>query len=149
MKRREFITLLGGGAAAWPLTVRAQQGEKVRRIGNLMNLAANDPHAHARNAAFEQALQQLGWIIGSARGSHPTTSLWECRVVHHSKIDCRMAEMGHSRLARPKAEARPLRPNSGQTGRRFRSGLMHRSKTREQAIWHFQTECLSGLQIDD
>src|SRR5262245_1164303 len=64
MKRRAFITLLGGAAAAWPLA-RAQQGERVRRIGLFTNLAADDAEAQARNAAFLQALQQLGWTSGN------------------------------------------------------------------------------------
>jgi len=63
VKRREFITLLGG-AAAWPLAARAQQRERVRRIGALMAYTANDPQAQIRNAAFLQGLQQLGWIVG-------------------------------------------------------------------------------------
>jgi putative ABC transport system substrate-binding protein len=58
--RREFITLLGGTAAAWPLAARAQQGERVRRIGVLMILAADDPEGHARLTAFAQGLQELG-----------------------------------------------------------------------------------------
>jgi len=62
MKRREFITLLGGAAAVWPFAVRAQQaGERMRRIGVLTTLAADDEEAMARLAAFLQALQQLGW----------------------------------------------------------------------------------------
>jgi len=63
MKRRAFITLLGG-AAAWPLGARAQQTEKVRRIGVLMNRVADDPEAQARFKAFVQGLQQLGWAEG-------------------------------------------------------------------------------------
>jgi len=64
MKRREFITLLGGAAMAWPLAARAQQVERVRRVGVLSNLAADDPEAQARNTAFLQALAQLGWTNG-------------------------------------------------------------------------------------
>jgi len=64
MKRREFIALLGGAAAAWPLAARAQQREHMRRIGVLWPLAADDPISQARNAAFLQALQQLGWTVG-------------------------------------------------------------------------------------
>jgi putative tryptophan/tyrosine transport system substrate-binding protein len=64
MKRREFITLLGGAAAAWPLAARAQQGERMRRIGVLMSVAADDPEAKNRIAAFLQSLQQLGWTDG-------------------------------------------------------------------------------------
>jgi len=63
MKRREFITLLGG-AAVIPVAARAQQGERMRRIGILMPWAANNPTAKARVAAFQQELQQLGWTDG-------------------------------------------------------------------------------------
>jgi putative ABC transport system substrate-binding protein len=64
VKRREFITLLGSAAATWPLAARAQQREKMRRIGVLMNLAADDPEALGRITAFVQGLQQLGWTDG-------------------------------------------------------------------------------------
>ena len=64
MKRREFITLLGSTAAAWPLAARAQQGERMRRIGVLINLAADDPEGHARITAFAQGLQEAGWTTG-------------------------------------------------------------------------------------
>jgi len=63
MKRREFIGLLGG-AGAWPLAARAQQADRVRLIGVLMNTAADDPEGRARNAAFERGLQELGWTDG-------------------------------------------------------------------------------------
>jgi putative ABC transport system substrate-binding protein len=63
MRRREFITLLGS-AATWPLAARAQQPERMRRIGVLIPFAANDPEAQARNLVFEQSLQQLGWTVG-------------------------------------------------------------------------------------
>ena len=64
MNRREFITLIGGGAAAWPLAARGQPGERVRRVGVLMYLAADDAEAQARLAAFAQTLKQLGWSEG-------------------------------------------------------------------------------------
>jgi len=63
VRRREFLTLLGG-AAAWPLAARAQQPERMRRIGVLQSLAADDPEGQARLAAFAQGLQQAGWTIG-------------------------------------------------------------------------------------
>ena len=63
IRRRDFITLLGGAAAAWPLVARAQ-AERVRRIGVLQSLAADDPEGQARLAAFAQGLQQSGWTIG-------------------------------------------------------------------------------------
>jgi putative tryptophan/tyrosine transport system substrate-binding protein len=61
---RSFITMVGGAAAAWPLAVRAQQGERVRRIGVLTALAANDPEGQARVAAFLQGLEESGWSVG-------------------------------------------------------------------------------------
>jgi putative ABC transport system substrate-binding protein len=64
MRRRYFITLLGGAAATWPLAARAQQPEQMRRIGVLMNRAADNPEGQAAVAAFRQALQQLGWSDG-------------------------------------------------------------------------------------
>jgi ABC-type uncharacterized transport system substrate-binding protein len=64
MKRRDFITFLGGAAAAWPLGARAQQSERMRRIGVLMPLAADDREAPVRIAAFLLGLQQLGWAVG-------------------------------------------------------------------------------------
>jgi putative ABC transport system substrate-binding protein len=63
MKRREFITLIGG-AAGWPLAARAQQGERMRRIGVLMHLPENDPETQARVRALLEGLQQLGWTDG-------------------------------------------------------------------------------------
>ncbi len=64
LERREFITLLGGAATAWPLAARAQQGERMRRIGVLNYLAADDPDSSPRVAAFAQAMQELGWHDG-------------------------------------------------------------------------------------
>ena len=64
MRRREFITLLGGAAAAWPLAARAQQGERMRRIGVLLPATADDPEFQARIGAFLQELQLFGWAIG-------------------------------------------------------------------------------------
>jgi putative ABC transport system substrate-binding protein len=63
-RRREFITLLGSAAAAWPLAARAQPSDRMRRIGVLMATAADEPESQARLAAFLQALQQLGWTDG-------------------------------------------------------------------------------------
>jgi putative ABC transport system substrate-binding protein len=62
--RRQFITLLGGTAAAWPVAARAQQGERMRRIGVLMAQGADDPAQQARIATFLQGIQQLGWTAG-------------------------------------------------------------------------------------
>ena len=64
MKRRAFITLLGSGAAAWPLAVRAQQAERMRRVGVLTPLAADDPESMARIGAFLQGLGELGCAVG-------------------------------------------------------------------------------------
>jgi putative tryptophan/tyrosine transport system substrate-binding protein len=62
--RRQFITLIGGAAAAWPFAARAQQRERTRRIGVLLSFAADDPESLARVATFQQGLQQLGWTDG-------------------------------------------------------------------------------------
>jgi putative tryptophan/tyrosine transport system substrate-binding protein len=64
VKRRDFITLLMRAAAAWPLAARAQQAERMRRIGVIMSLAADDKQGQARLAAFLQGLQELGWTDG-------------------------------------------------------------------------------------
>ena len=64
LRRRQFITLLGGAAAAWPLAARGQQPERMRRVGVLMTLAADDPEGQARVTAFVQGLQELGWTDG-------------------------------------------------------------------------------------
>jgi putative ABC transport system substrate-binding protein len=64
VRRRAFITLLGGAAASWPLAARSQQGERLQRIGVLAAIAADDPEAQAPNASFLQRLGELGWIVG-------------------------------------------------------------------------------------
>jgi putative tryptophan/tyrosine transport system substrate-binding protein len=64
LKRREFITLVGSAVAAWPLAARAEQRDRIPRIGVLMNLAVDDPESMARATAFAQGLQQLGWTDG-------------------------------------------------------------------------------------
>ena len=63
IRRREFIAALGG-AAVWPISTRAQQRERMRRIGHLTTLGAADPQSLARVTAFVQALQDLGWTVG-------------------------------------------------------------------------------------
>ena len=93
MRRREVITLLGA-AAAWPLTARAQQGERVRRIGVLNTLAADDAVAQARHGAFLQGLQQSGWTIG--------------RIV---QVDARWAAADADRLRRYAAELVAVAPD--------------------------------------
>ncbi|MGB7705208.1 MAG: ABC transporter substrate-binding protein [Pseudolabrys sp.] len=64
MKRREVIKLIGGAAASWPLAVRAQQNDEIRRVGVVVNVAPDDPEAQTSIAAFKQAMQQLGWSEG-------------------------------------------------------------------------------------
>jgi putative ABC transport system substrate-binding protein len=64
LQRREFITLLGSAAAAWPLSARAQQGEQMRRVGVLMHSTADEPESQTRIAVLQQGLQEAGWTIG-------------------------------------------------------------------------------------
>jgi putative ABC transport system substrate-binding protein len=94
VKRREFIALLGGAAATWPLAARAQQGERIRRIGVLVPAAADDPVFQARVGAFLQGLAVLGWTIG--------------RNVH---IDTRWAGAGAVDNLRHAAELAALAPD--------------------------------------
>ena len=67
MRRREFITLLGGAAAAWPLVARGQQGERVRLVGRLEGVSADAPGAKVRDTEFLEGLRQLGWMPGPQR----------------------------------------------------------------------------------
>jgi putative tryptophan/tyrosine transport system substrate-binding protein len=64
MQRREFITLLGGAAVAWPRAARAQQADRIRRVGVLESRTADDPEGKARLAVFAQGLRELGWTDG-------------------------------------------------------------------------------------
>jgi putative tryptophan/tyrosine transport system substrate-binding protein len=93
MKRRQFITLLGS-AAVWPLTARAQQAERVRRVGVLMHLAADDPEGQPRITAFEQGLRELGWAVG-----------------RNLRIDYRWAAGDPDRLRKYAAELAVLAPD--------------------------------------
>ena len=83
MRRREFITLLGGAAVAWPLAARAQPPDRMRRIGVLMGYAARDEEGQAFVAAFQKELQTLGWAEG-----------------HNIRIDLRWAMPGDPELIR-------------------------------------------------
>jgi putative tryptophan/tyrosine transport system substrate-binding protein len=94
VKRREFITLIGGAAAAWPLAARAQQGERMRRIGVLTPLAADDPQSQSRMTAFVQGLQQLGWTDG-----------------RNVRIDTRWSAADADRIRRNAAELAALAPD--------------------------------------
>jgi putative ABC transport system substrate-binding protein len=70
MKRREFISLIGGAAAAWPLAARAQQPERMRRIGVLQAINESDPEGQLRKAPFVRGLQKFGWTGGQRRRPH-------------------------------------------------------------------------------
>jgi putative ABC transport system substrate-binding protein len=94
MRRREFITLLGGAAVAWPLAARAQQPERMRRIAVLMDLAADDPEAQTYVAALQQGLQEVGWTVG-----------------RNVRIDVRWSAGDAARLRRNAAELVALNPD--------------------------------------
>jgi putative ABC transport system substrate-binding protein len=94
MLRREFITLLGGAAAAWPFTARAQQGERMRRIGVLLPATADDAEFQARVRAFLQELAQSGWTIG-----------------RNVRIDTRWATANADDIRRHAAELAALAPD--------------------------------------
>ena len=92
MKRREFITIVGGAAVAWPLAARAQ--ERVRRVGVLMHTVPDEPEAQARVAAFQQGLQGAGWEIG-----------------RNLRIDTRWSNNDVARLRRQAADLIGLSPD--------------------------------------
>ena len=94
MQRREFITLLGGAVAAWPLSARAQQGERMRRVGIILPAAADDTVFQARVGAFLQELGQLGWTIG-----------------RNVRIDTRWATTNAAEIRRHAAELAALAPD--------------------------------------
>ena len=94
MKRREFIMLLGGAAAVWPVAARAQQGERMRRIGMLLPAAADDAEFQARVGAFLQGLALLGWTIG-----------------RNVRIDTRWATANAADIRRHAAELAALAPD--------------------------------------
>jgi ABC-type uncharacterized transport system substrate-binding protein len=94
MRRRDFITLLGGAAAVWPVAARAQQVERMRRIGVLMNLAPDDPEGQARITVFAQGLQEMGWIVG-----------------RNVRVDTRWGGGGADRIRRDAAELVALSPD--------------------------------------
>ena len=93
MRRRKFITLLGGAAVARPIAARGQQADRVRRIGVLMNTGADEPESQARLAAFMQGLQELGWAAGG-----------------NLRIDYRWSPSDLARLRQDAAELVALRP---------------------------------------
>ena len=94
MRRREFLGVLGGAAAAWPLAARAQQGERMRRIGMLLPAAADDAEFQARVGAFLQGLALLGWTIG-----------------RNVRIDTRWATTNAAEIRRHAAELAALAPD--------------------------------------
>jgi ABC-type uncharacterized transport system substrate-binding protein len=94
MRRRDFITVLGGMAASWPLAMRAQEGGGTRRIGVLMPLAADDPQSKARLAGFLQGLEELGWTVG-----------------RNVQIDSRWGAMDADRISTYAAELVALAPD--------------------------------------
>jgi putative tryptophan/tyrosine transport system substrate-binding protein len=93
--RREFITLLGGAATAWPLAARAQHSERMRRIGVLISSTGADPQGQRQIAAFQQGLQELGWMEGQ-----------------NLKIDFRFLGDEPNRLKAYAAELVALRPDA-------------------------------------
>jgi putative ABC transport system substrate-binding protein len=97
MHRREFVTLLGGAAAAWSFPAHAQQAERLRRIGVLMSLTSDDPDGRVRNAAFLQGLQQSGWTDGrniriDYRWGGAVWSLNRCAIIRPAatRASCRL-----------------------------------------------------------
>jgi hypothetical protein len=127
VKRRQFITFIGG-AAAWPFAARAQQPSGVRRIGVLMDLAENDPEGQARIAAFLQGLAQLGWTDG-----------------RNVRIDTRWSAGDADRIRRQAAPEQTARRADGQARRAY----VHSGPTRWRCNWcrsfHGAVRCESAF----
>jgi putative ABC transport system substrate-binding protein len=94
MRRRDFLSVIGNAAVVWPLTVRAQQPDQMRRIGVLLNFSVKDQEWHAYNAAFVQRLRQLGWSDG-----------------HNVRIETRLTEVDAARTRNYAAELAALEPD--------------------------------------
>ena len=137
IKRRDVITLLGGAAVApsllWPLAARAQQGERVRRIGVLLPATADDPEFQARVGAFLQGLQQSGWTIG-----------------RNMRIDTRWATTSAADIRRPAAELAALAPDVMlASGAAAPAAVQQTSPTipatvRRRYLWHMSEKCHPG-----
>jgi len=110
VKRREFITLVGGAAATWPLGARAQQGERIRRVGVLMNTTPDEPDSQARVAALAQRLQETGWTVG-----------------RNLRIDTRWSSGNRARLRKEAADLVALGPDVIVAGVGLRSAFADRS----------------------
>ena len=142
MRRREFLGVLGGAAAAWPLAARAQQPERVRRIGVLMASAADDPEARPASAAFLQGLQQLGWTDGRNVRIDTRWAAGQCRRHSQTRGGIGRARArchpGHWRLDRGavaagdphRADRVRRRPRSGRRRLRRQPGAAGRQRHR-------------------
>ena len=127
MRRRDFIVMVGGAAAARPLLARAQQTERMRRIGFLLALAENDPEARERVEAFRQGLEKLGWTAG-----------------HNVTVDYRWASGDGERLRAMAAELVQLRPDVIVAGATTALAALHRA-TRDIPIVFAQVTDPVGL----
>jgi hypothetical protein len=123
MRRRDFITLLGGTAAAWPLAARAQQGERMRRIGVLLPFSEGDPLSRARVVALREGLQNAGWSDG-----------------RNARFDFRWTSTDPDQIKDDAANLADLRPDVIVTG----SNLYSRAKMRDS----FQSGRRSGASFE-
>ena len=142
MRRREFITLLGGAAAAWPMAARAQQPERMRRMGVFMNLASDDPDAQARIGALLQGLQQYGWTIGGNLRDRLSLERWRCGRLpqichgfgcaragrHRHRCRCRSGGVTAATRIVPIVFARSYRPGRVRRGRQSRAAGRQRHR---------------------
>jgi hypothetical protein len=130
MKRREFITLVGGAAAAWPRAARAQQPERVRRIGVLMVDAESDPEGQSCAKAIRDGLKQLGWAEGSnvCVEMRHMRAVWQAQINKTDRNDAPgLAQMMRAGLYRP-VHVKTLR------SQKLRMLLTHRKLLQSKAI---------------